>query len=428
MASISKTPDTFQECKRTDRPPQYISNLTRVSSRSPAVPWLQRRERGLLVQEYLSSYLRYFDTRRFQISPAAKGNEVSTTIRLRDRTVDVSTRDHSWTVRTRHMSRPVFDSALYANPEMDTPFFRFPYERIHAELLLGEINQLKKIVAADPRHVVETAFYAIDLSTWVGYHEDEFFVNPKRWNRDLDTEWRVAELTQNGHHTSFLNTEYWNIHPSLRDLVFPTITAGEPRLGSSRVLSTPTARPYIYFGRYFCPIDTDSHDVKTFSKLNEKDDHIHQFLRAHIDADPCRNEFGRFLIMALYGPEAVFNQLGDCALHINYDRFRGILCPLIKSWIQWVNYHTMYEILKGTGLPVQLVTLAYERTQLVDWTGCKEDGLRIDTGYKGLGEHGMIFFRYDYNNGNIDDLPVRRLDAKFDQWALSVPVRLQRSS
>jgi len=102
----------------------------------------------------------------------------------------------------------------------------------------------------------------------------------------------------------------------------------------------------------------------------------------------------------------VYNQLGDAALHIDYDRFRGILVPLNSSCIDWVAHNGIYNILKTAGFPLDLVMLAYERTQVVDWIKCRQDAMRITNGMAGYSHKLVDFFRYDYRSGDIDDLPL----------------------
>jgi len=128
-------------------------------------------------------------------------------------------------------------------------------------------------------------------------------------------------------------TEYWEIHPSRRDLVFVRVSDTEPCHGSNRVLTCPTARPYIYFGRYFCRLDYTKHDISEVPALPRLDDPVRRLLRIHAEADACRSEFGRFLFLVFFGPGEVYNQLGDAVLHIDYDRFRGMLVPLTLSCV-----------------------------------------------------------------------------------------------
>ena len=67
--------------------------------------------------------------------------------------------------------------------------------------------------------------------------------------------------------------------------------------------------------------------------------------------------------------------------------------------------------------------LAFERTQEVDWEGCRKDAARVVDGVTGHFHHVPDFFRYDYDPGDIDDLPRRRVGNRFESYARHVPVR-----
>jgi len=90
------------------------------------------------------------------------------------------------------------------------------------------------------------------------------------------------------HHTSFFCTEHWEVHSSRRDFVFVRVSDTEPDRGTNRVLACPTARTYVYFGRYFCRLDFASHEISEVAELPRLDDPVRQLLRIHADADACR--------------------------------------------------------------------------------------------------------------------------------------------
>jgi len=188
-------------------------------------------------------------------------------------------------------------------------------------------------------------------------------------------------------------------------------------------LTCPTSHPYVYFSRYFYRLDLTNHNIQEVPELSRIDDPVRQLIRVHSEADACRSEFHRFLLLAFYGPDAVYNQLGDAGLHIDYDRFEGIPVPLTVSCVDWTAHHSIFEIIKTLGLPIDLVILAFERTQVVDWTSCPRDGMRIEDGIAGFSIQVYDFFRYDYRTGDIDDLPSHNVGGRFESQARPVPVR-----
>ena len=424
LAAFNRSP---LEHLRTDRPPRLLESRVDACDIIPTVPWLSKRGRSLTVIEYIASYLGFLDARRFQISPVGTDDERRIKVTVGGRTYDVSTRRQSWEAHCRHMSMAVFASSVYASLEFDTPYFRFETERRYVHNVLGEIRNLRDVLANDPYHQLKLEPSNIPLSTWCELKEEWFMIDAQRWARDLDTEWRVAELPQHGHHTSFLSTEYWEILPSRRDLVFVPVSDTEPRHGTNRVITCPTARPYLYFGRFFCRLDFSQHDFTEVSELPRRDDQVRELIRVHAVADACRSEFGRFLLLVFFGPGAVYNYLGDAALHMDYDRFRGILVPLTPACINWVADHSIYELTRGLGLPIDLVMLAFERTQVVDWDSCRKDAERLVDGMTGHFHHVPDFFRYDFDSGDIDDLPRRRVGNRFESYARHVPVRFVSS-
>ena len=167
-----------------------------------------------------------------------------------------------------------------------------------------------------------------------------------------------------------------------------------------------------------------SHNISETSSLNRLDDSVRELLRIHAEADACRNEFGRFLLLVFFGPRVVYNQLGDAALHIEYDRFVGILVRLTPSCIEWVNAHGIYNIIRSSGFPMYSSILAFERTQVVDWVGCRNDAARVVNGMTGHANGIIDFFRYDHRTGDIDDLPPRHVGGCFESHARGVSVRL----
>ena len=271
LAAFDRSP---LEHKRTDRPARLLESRVVACDIIPTVPWLSKRGRSLTVIEYIASYLGFLDARRFQISPVGPDDQKRVKVTVGGRTYDVSTRLQSWEAHCRHMSMAVFASSVYASLEFDTPYFRFETERRYAHNVLGEIRSLREVLANDPYHQLKLEPLNILLSTWCDLKEEWFMIDAQRWARDLDTEWRVAELPQHGHHTSFLSSEYWEILQSRRDLVFVPVSDTEPRHGSNRVITCPTARPYIYFGRYFCRLDFASHDISEGAELPRLDDPV----------------------------------------------------------------------------------------------------------------------------------------------------------
>ena len=421
--SSAAVPIPLLEFQRTDRPARLVETRVSADTIIPVVPWLAKYDRRLTVDDYIASYLGFLDARRFQVSPPGSGSQLKAKITVNNREYDVSTRQRSWEAHCRHMGVPVFVSSVYATLDCDTPYFRFDTERRYALRVTADIRRLRESLAEDPYYQVRTTTVDIPLSTWCRLEKEWFMVDPQRWARDLDTEWRVAELPQHGYHTSFLCTEYWEMHPSRREFVFVRVSDTEPRRDSFRIVTCPTGRPYVYFGRYFCRLDLASHNIREVPELSRIDDPVRQLLRVHSEADACRSEFGRFLLLAFYGPDAVYNQLGDAGLHIDYDRFEGILVPLTVSCVDWVAHHSIFEIIKTMGLPIDLVMLAFERSQVVDWTSCRRDGMRVEDGIVGFSNQVYNFFRYDYRTGDIDDLPSRNVGGRFESQARPVPVR-----
>ena len=94
-----------------------------------------------------------------------------------------------------------------------------------------------------------------------------------------------------------------------------------------------------------------------------------------------------------------------------------------SACIDWVSGHTIYRLVRTLGLPIDLVILAFERTQVVDWARCRKDAARVVDGMTGHFHSVPDFFRYDYDSGDIDDLPRRRVGNRFESYARHVPVR-----
>ncbi len=93
----------------------------------------------------------------------------------------------------------------------------------------------------------------------------------------------------------------------------------------------------------------------------------------------------------------------------------GVLCPLNTEVVAFVNHHGLDKLLDGSGVPVDLVWMAFERSRAVDWDHATR------TGHFPYG----AYFRYDPYSGDIDDMPNgRRGGDKFlnSTWA-GAPVR-----
>ena len=254
MSSAADNQIPFEH-QRTDRPARLLESRVEATSIIPTIPWLARLTRSLTVFEYIASYLGFLDARRFQVSPVGEAGQTKTEIKVNDRYYDVSTREHSWEVHCRHMNITVYASSVYASLEFDTPHFRFETERRYAHNILADIRDLRESLAEDPYYTTKMTAITVPLSTWCNLEAEWFMIDAQRWARDIDTEYRIAELPQHGHHTSFLSTEYWEMHGSRRNLVYVRVSDTEPRHGANRVLTCPTARPYVYLGHYFCPLN-----------------------------------------------------------------------------------------------------------------------------------------------------------------------------
>ena len=226
--------------------------------------------------------------------------------------------------------------------------------------------------------------------------------NPFRWGRDCEFENRVRVLPQHGLHVTGFNTEFWKMSVADRNVVFPAVCEAYRELYNLvRVLNVPTPEIFVYFAGHMLNIRRDRHELEVGRPYDEAK---HEAIKAQLEhiaaARYLHSAFGQFLLRAFYGINFNCNDFGTSAL---WDRFGGMLCPLNADVIAFVNLHGINKLVAGSGIPVDLATMAFERTQAVNWTGVRNNNGPHGDNYP-YGE----YFRYDAWSGDIEDMPGDR--------------------
>ena len=363
----------------------------------PGVSFSRDGAERLTACEYIRHYNGFMDTRRFQLVPAMPDKTISfvTTTTGDGRSERRQTQEGSFERRLQHMSNWCFDGN--GNEQVDTvcdiPFYR---DRDEHDMVDGVMSIVKEILATQavngrfvPRY---STWRNVPVSLFTRYHLCRFMTNPRRWGRDLETEHRVR-LTRSLCIAGF-NVEFWDMPTEDRDSLFVPIRDSEWTIYDlSVVLTVPTPTTLIYFGNHLINIRHDLHhlthgvnyDPARFLTIN-------QDLRTIAAAEHLYMAFGRFCVTALFGAAYGFN---DSGLYTNWNRFVGVLTPVTPAMREFVAHHGIRELLRGTGLPHDLVRMALERSVAIDWDTARNTG---------TWDGGDVYFRYDPYLGDIDDL------------------------